>query len=43
MANHAKNFERSSEALCKTALDFFLNECLTVTVSLSLLELTNQL
>jgi len=28
--NYAKNFDRSSEAVCRTALDFILNECLTV-------------
>ena len=31
--NYSKNFERSSEATCGTALDFILNECLTVMVS----------
>jgi len=28
--NYSKNFDRSSEAVCRTALDFILNECLTV-------------
>ncbi|KIM89201.1 hypothetical protein PILCRDRAFT_84944 [Piloderma croceum F 1598] len=28
--NYAKNFDRSSKALCRTALDFILDECLTV-------------
>ena len=31
--NYSKNFDRSSEAVCRTALDFMLNECLTVLVS----------
>ena len=33
--NYSKNFDRSSEAVCRTALDFILNECLTVLVSLN--------
>lgn len=33
MENYSKNFDRTSEALCRTALDFILNECLTVLVS----------
>jgi hypothetical protein len=32
--NYSKNFNRSSKAVCRTALDFILNECLTVLVSL---------
>jgi hypothetical protein len=32
--NYAKNFNHLSEAVCRTALDFILNECLTVLVSL---------
>jgi hypothetical protein len=35
--NYSKNFDRSSEAVCRTALDFMLNECLTVLVSRALL------
>src|SRR5882762_4430464 len=35
--NYSKNFDRSSKAACKTALDFILNECLTVLVSWTLL------
>jgi hypothetical protein len=31
--NYSENFDRSSEAVCRTALDFILNECLTVLVS----------
>jgi hypothetical protein len=31
--NYARNFDRSSEAGCRTAIDFILNECLTVMVS----------
>jgi hypothetical protein len=31
--NYARNFDRSSEAVCRTAIDFILNECLTVMVS----------
>jgi len=31
--NYSKNFDRSSQAVCRTALDFMLNECLTVLVS----------
>ena len=31
--NYSKNFERSHEATCGTAVDFILNECLTVMVS----------
>jgi hypothetical protein len=34
MENYARNFDRSSGAVCKTALDFMLNECLTIMVSL---------
>jgi hypothetical protein len=34
MANYFENFDRSSEAVCRTALDFVLNECLTVMVSI---------
>lgn len=33
MDNYSKNFDRSSEAGCRTAIDFILNECLTVMVS----------
>ena len=33
--NYSKNFDRSSEAVCRTGLDFILNECLTVLVSLT--------
>ena len=33
MANHCKNFGRSN-AVCQTALDFILNECLTAMVSI---------
>lgn len=28
--NYSVNFDRSSEAVCRTAIDFILNECLTV-------------
>jgi hypothetical protein len=35
--NYSKNFDRSSKAVCRTALDFMLNECLTVLVSRALL------
>ena len=31
--NYALNFDRSSEAGCRTGIDFILNECLTVMVS----------
>ena len=31
--NYSRNFDRSSEAGCRTAIDFLLNECLTVMVS----------
>src|SRR6266576_3056576 len=34
MESYVKNFERSSEAACRTALYFLLNECLTVMVSI---------
>ena len=34
IGNHAKNFDCSSEAVCRTILDFILNECLAVHVSL---------
>jgi hypothetical protein len=34
LQNYAKNFERSSKAVCRTAIDFMLNECLTVIVSI---------
>jgi hypothetical protein len=34
LGNYAKNFERSSEAACRTALDFMLNEVLTAIVSI---------
>src|SRR6202044_2183947 len=33
--SYSKNFDRSSKAVCRTALDFMLNECLTVLVSFS--------
>ncbi|KAF9510505.1 hypothetical protein BS47DRAFT_1364501 [Hydnum rufescens UP504] len=29
LENYSKNFDRSSEAVCRTAIDFILNECLT--------------
>ena len=31
--NYSRNFDRTSEATCRTAVDFILNECLTVMVS----------
>jgi len=31
--NYSRNFDRSSEAGCRTAIDFILNEYLTVMVS----------
>ena len=34
MENYSKNFERSSRAVRRTALDFILNECMTVLVSI---------
>ena len=34
MANYSENFDRSSEAACRTALYCILNECLTVMVSI---------
>jgi hypothetical protein len=33
MERYSENFDRSSEAICRTALDFIFNECLTVMVS----------
>jgi len=27
--SYSRNFDRSSEAVCRTAVDFILNECLT--------------
>jgi hypothetical protein len=30
---YANNFDRTSESMCRTAVDFMLNECLTVMVS----------
>ncbi|KIL58939.1 hypothetical protein M378DRAFT_111586 [Amanita muscaria Koide BX008] len=30
MSNYGRNFDRSSEAACRTGLDLMLNECLTV-------------
>ena len=35
LVNYSKNFERSSEAVCRTALDLTLNEVLTVMVRAS--------
>ena len=34
MGNYSENFERSSKAVCRTAIDIILNECLTVMVSI---------
>lgn len=34
---YAKNFDRTSEALCRTAVDFMLNECLTVMKGLDIM------
>ena len=31
--SYSRNFDRSSEVVCRTGLDFMLNECLTVMVS----------
>ena len=33
LKNYSRNFDRSSAAGCKTAIDFILNECLTLMVS----------
>ena len=33
LENYSNNFDRTSEAACRTAVDYMLNECLTVMVS----------
>jgi len=32
MHNYARNFDRTSEATCRTVVDIVLNECLTIMV-----------
>lgn len=34
ITSHTKNFDRSSEAICRTAVDLLLNECLIILVCL---------